>query len=118
MNHSQLAVGNPAGVSYNYPLANMITNTVIVAVATVGYFASGAITGETPISIQSAIAIAGMVWWISNVLRRIDKRLAKFESKQERQWRMTILLMKHVFKGSEVEALMVECEQEEPTTKV
>lgn len=104
-------------------LKNMITNSLIATTFSLcGYFAASAITGDTPISLQAAIAVAvgiwGAAWWISNVLRRIDRRFAKFESKQERQWRMTILLMKHVFKGTEVEALMAECDQEEPTTKV
>lgn len=101
----------------------MITNSLIATTFSLcGYFAASAITGDTPISLQAAIAVAvgiwGAAWWISNVLRRIDRRFAKFESKQERQWRMTILLMKHVFKGTEVEALMAECDQDEPTTKL
>lgn len=134
MNRSQLAVGNPAGIAYNYPLANMITNTAIATMATAGSFiAAGAITGDTQITLQSAIAgiacVWGSVWWISNVLRRIDKRFSKFELRQEnqwriqeRQWRIMVIMIKKVFPEKEVEALLLECniaeeDEREETTK-
>jgi len=99
----------------------MITNIAVATTASgISYLAATAITGDTPISLQAAIAVAvgiwGAAWWISNVLRKIDRRFSKFETRQERQWKMTVLLMKHVFKGSEVEALLAECDSDEPPT--
>lgn len=71
------------------------------------------ITGETPVSLQAALAVAaalwGAAWWISNVLRRIDKRFSRFENRQQRQWKVIVLMLRHIFKDEEiVNALLVE----------